>query len=303
MKQKPIQDEPPAPSAAPDEGTGRKKASKLKGLSAQVAFASYATPLVGEAIGFASALDQDASPEALHKLRVSLRRLRSLWWAFEPLLGQGESGRQRALYQYLASAAGKTRDWDILIELLAQDEADAGTEAAAGAPDLAEARERALASSRETLSNADVKRLLRDALTGATRTLNTAHRRIPLRRFADERVSRAERSLRRRMKRASRAKRSDYASFHEVRKAGKKLRYLLEFFGPVLRGGHKRTLKRLKKIQKRFGVLNDIVASEVLLRDNAGLFAGSGGVDAPLEWLGKERKRRLRAAAALLRSI
>lgn len=265
--------------------------------SAEAAFASYAAPLVDHAIEYAAAVRDDASPEALHQLRVSLRRLRSLWWAFEPLLDKGENTRQRALYKYLATAAGKTRDWDILIELIAQD--DSG--ARAMRPKLEEVRGDALATSRETLSNADVKHLLRDALTSATKELNTAHERVPLAKFVDKRVAVSERSLRKRMKRASHAKRANYASFHDVRKAGKKLRYLLEFFEPILHGSHKRILKRLKQIQQRFGALNDIVASEMLLRDNAALLAGSGDTDAALHWLEKERKRKMRSAAGLLR--
>ena len=103
------------------------------------------------------------------------------------------------------------------------------------------------------------------------------------------------------MKRASRAKRSNYAAFHDVRKAGKKLRYLVDFFEPVLQGNRKRTVKRLKQIQKRFGALNDVVASEGLLRDHAASFAGSGDTEAALHWLEQERKRRMRTAAELLR--
>jgi CHAD domain-containing protein len=267
--------------------------------SAESAFASYAAPLVDEAIEYANALREDASPEALHKLRVSLRRLRSLWWAFGPLLDKGENTRQRALYKYLATAAGKTRDWDILIELIAEDERVAREMA----PKLEEARGGALATSRETLSNADVKHLLQDALTSASKELNTAHERVPLRKFVDKRVAASERSLKKRIKRASHAKRSNYTAFHDVRKAGKKVRSLLEFFEPVLGGSHKRVLKRLKQIQKRFGTLNDIVASEMLLRDNMGLLAGSGDTDAVLHWLGKERKRRMRAAVGLLRKL
>lgn len=267
--------------------------------SAEAAFASYAAPLVDHAIEYANAVREDASPEALHQLRVSLRRLRSLWWAFEPLLDRGANTRQRALYKYLATAAGKTRDWDILIELIGKRDSAAGEVA----PKLAEVRSSALATSRETLSNADVKHLLREALTSATKELNTAHERVPLRKFADKRVAASEHALKKRMKRASHAKRGNYTSFHDVRKAGKKLRYLLEFFEPVLHGGHKRTLKRLKQIQKRFGALNDIVASEMLLRDNAALLAGSGDTDAALHWLHKERKRRMRSAAGLLRKL
>ncbi|NPT61687.1 CHAD domain-containing protein [Paraburkholderia elongata] len=269
------------------------------GSSAESAFASYAAPLVVDAIEHANAVREDASPESLHQLRVSLRRLRSLWWAFEPLLDKGENTRQRALYKYLATAAGKTRDWDILIELITQDERVAHEIA----PKLQEARGSALVTSRETLSNADVKHLLQDALTSASKELNTAHERVPLQTFVDQRVAASERSLKKRIKRASHAKRSNYAAFHDVRKAGKKVRYLLEFFEPVLSGSHKRVLKRLKQIQKRFGTLNDIVASEMLLRDNMGLLAGSGDTDAALNWLRKERKRRMRAAAGLLRKL
>lgn len=275
----------------------------LKAHSAQEAFSSYAAPLVDHAIEYANAVREDPSPEALHKLRVSLRRLRSLWWAFEPLLEKGENTRQRALYKYLATAAGKTRDWDILIELLIRDDNGAHSGTGEMAPKLQDARGAALATSRETLSNADVKHLLREALSSASKELNTAHERIPLRKFAEQRVAASERSLKKRMKRARRAKRSNYVAFHNVRKAGKKLRYLLEFFGPILSGGRKRTLKRLKQIQKRFGTLNDVVASEMLLRDNAALLADAGDPEAALHWLGKERKRRMRSAAGLLRKL
>ncbi|RKT22646.1 CHAD domain-containing protein [Paraburkholderia sp. RAU2J] len=265
--------------------------------SAQAAFASYAAPLVGHAVEYASAVREDASPEALHKLRVSLRRLRSLWWAFAPLLEKDESIRQRALFKYLATAAGKTRDWDILIELLSLEDSGAHDIT----PRLQEARGSALAVSRETLSNADVKHLLREALAGASKELNTAHERMPLRKFAARRVDAAKRSLKKRMKRANRARRSDYTAFHDVRKAGKKLRYLLDFFEPVLKGSCKSTARRVKRIQKRFGALNDVVASEGLLREHAASLAGSGDAGATLDWLGKERKRRMRTAAALLR--
>lgn len=272
-------------------------------LSAQAAFVSYAAPLVDHAIEYAGLVREDASPEALHKLRVALRRLRSLWWAFEPLLEKGESTRQRALYQDLANAAGKTRDWDILIELLAQEESETRGGAHGISPKLQEARSSALASSRETLSNADVKKLLGEALASAAKELDTAHERNPLLQFAAQRVAASERSLKKRMKRARRAKRANYMAFHNVRKAGKKLRYLLEFFEPILAGDHKRVLRRLNQIQKRFGALNDVVASEVLLHDNAALLAGSGDIDAALDWLRKERKRRMRSAAGLLRKL
>jgi CHAD domain-containing protein len=265
--------------------------------SAQQAFGSYAAPLIGDTIALANAVHDDASPEALHKLRVSLRRLRSLWWAFAPLLDKGENARQRAVFQFLATAAGKTRDWDILIGLL-RGQAGAAQELRSK---LEHIRGEALTVSRDTLLNADVKHLLRDAFASTTAQLNTAHApRIALHKFAAKRVKASERTLNKRIKRARRAKRSNYAAFHDVRKAGKKLRYLFEFFGPHLQDGRKHPLKRLKRLQKRFGELNDTVASATLLHDNAALLAGSGDLDAALKCLDKQRKRRLRAAAELL---
>ncbi|WP_184139165.1 CHAD domain-containing protein [Paraburkholderia atlantica] len=265
--------------------------------SAQRAFTFYAAPLVDQAIRLAKGIHDDPSPETLHKLRVSLRRLRSLWWAFAPLLDKGENSRQRAVYKFLATAAGKTRDWDILIELLKQK----GGDARALMPKLEQARGDTLATSRETLLNADVKHLLRNALATTSGELHAKHDAdIVLRKFAARRIGASERSLKKRIKRARHAKRSNYAAFHDVRKAGKKLRYLFEFFGPVLKISHKRTLKRLKKLQKRFGLLNDTVASEALLRDNAASLADADHLEAALDWLDRKRKRRLRAASELL---
>jgi len=281
---------PDNPSAASEPAGAGSQAQ-----SAQAAFASYAAPLVDRAIELAHAVRDDTSPEALHQLRVSLRRLRSLWWAFHPLLEEAENRRQRALFKYLASAAGKTRDWDIVIELLSTE----GSGAQPTIPKLSEVRDDALRTSRETLANADVKHLLRDALAGSSKELNIAHERVPLGKFAATRVDAAQHSLKKRMKRANRAKRSDYPAFHEVRKGAKKLRYLLDFFEPVLKGGRKHTMKRLKRIQKRFGALNDVVASEALLRDQSALLTGLH-TGAALAWLDKERKRRVRKAAALL---
>lgn len=59
-------------------------------------------------------------------------------------------------------------------------------------------------------------------------------------------------------------------------------------------------LNRLKKIQKRLGALNEVVASERLLRDNASLLAAIAEPERTLKWFRKERGRRLRAAATLL---
>ncbi|CAB3809004.1 CHAD domain-containing protein [Paraburkholderia fynbosensis] len=63
----------------------------------------------------------DANAEKLHRLRVALRRLRTLLWAYRPMLDAKFDNEQRELFKSLASAAGNTRDWDILIALVEND--------------------------------------------------------------------------------------------------------------------------------------------------------------------------------------
>ena len=65
-----------------------------------------ASPLIDEAMQHAATLDGNTDPEVLHKLRVALRRLRTLFWAYRPLLDEEFDTRQRALFRYLATSAG-----------------------------------------------------------------------------------------------------------------------------------------------------------------------------------------------------
>jgi CHAD domain-containing protein len=264
--------------------------------TAEKAFVGLAAPLVQEALKQAEGILNEPSAESLHLLRVALRRMRSLWWAYRPLLDKGENTRQRARFKFLADAAGTTRDYDILIELLATRPSGVGRLP----PEFARAREHALEASRGILLSADVKTLLHDVLAQTSRALGATERCRPLEAFSDGRVAASEKDLARRIRRASRARRSDYTAIHDVRKAGKRVRYLLELFGPVLSGRHQKTLRRLKRIQTRLGELNDVVASEALLSENFDLLNAVDDPEQMLEWFRKERKRRMRAAATLL---
>lgn len=88
--------------------------------TAESHFSTFATPLIDEAVAHAAKLQAKPDAEVLHKLRVALRRLRSLLWAYRPLLDKQLDDRQRELFKELAGAAGQTRDWDIVTDLLCQ---------------------------------------------------------------------------------------------------------------------------------------------------------------------------------------
>lgn len=53
-------------------------------------------------------------------------------------------------------------------------------------------------------------------------------------------------------------------------KPEKKVRYLLEFFETLLEKKQRKSTKKLVLLQKRFGALNDVVASRELLQSNLG---------------------------------
>jgi CHAD domain-containing protein len=118
--------------------------------TAQAQFSAFATPLVNDAISRAVGIEIDAGADALHKLRVALRRLRTLLWAYRPLLDKEFDDQQRAFLKFLAETAGKTRDWDIVIELMGELR---GNERAP-LDDLRLVRGKALDTSRETLAQA-----------------------------------------------------------------------------------------------------------------------------------------------------
>jgi CHAD domain-containing protein len=233
------------------------------------AFALLGTSISGEAVERVRKLNAGAAPEDLHKLRVALRRLRTLWWAYEPLLDKKDAKLQRREFKSLADAAGRTRDWDVLHELIAASDPSNKHALTALIKAIEEHRAEALSFSLKAIGNAGVERILEQALVSARQQLDLQGAGQSIASFAEERVQAAEKALKKRVKRAVPGQDSDYAALHEVRIAGKKLRYLLQFFSPVLEGGHEAVIERLTVVQDELGTLNDLVTSEALLREYA----------------------------------
>lgn len=296
-------------SATPEAGTSEPTAGGHSGkadsiavsMSAAEGFACLATSISADAARFSRALHQKADPEVLHKLRVALRRLRSLWWAYEPLLDKKDSALQRSEFKSLANAAGKTRDWDILRDLLTADRSMQHTFTAL-LESVDEHRADALSFSRRAIGNAGVEQILQRALTGAQQQLNSRSAIPMLASFAEERVESAEKALRKRVKQAASEKHSGYVALHEVRIAGKKLRYLLEFFLPVLDGSHQAAIDRLTSVQDELGKLNDLVTSETLLREYAFQLGAPKAVKEAVGYLQNQKQYHMHNAHEALRT-
>lgn len=85
-------------------------------------FSANVGAVVGQVTARARELESEGDAETLHKLRVALRRLRASWWAFAPLMDSAQATLDRDEFKRHAGAAGDTRDWDVLSELLSSDD-------------------------------------------------------------------------------------------------------------------------------------------------------------------------------------
>ena len=265
-------------------------------------FASLATPVVSEAVRRARELATNCDAEGFHQLRVAFRKLRALYWAYSPYLGEETTAHATEEFKRLAAVAGGTRDWDIAGDLLKaaqESRASMGILVAA----VREKRAQAVVQSQTMIKSDEVESFLNDVLLRAQVTLESSCNDLPIWAFAEDRVRRAQRALKKRSRYASRNETAHEEDLHDVRKAGKKLRYLLEFFQPVIKGEHDRTIKELTSVQNKLGQFNDISASETLIRGASFNDIPPEVVQESLQWLEKQKCRRMRAASRRVRSI
>jgi CHAD domain-containing protein len=265
-------------------------------------FSSLATPVVAEAVQRARELSATSDVEGFHQLRIAFRKLRALYWAYSPYLGEEVTVQATEEFKRLAAVAGGTRDWDIAGDLLESARESSGSIEVL----LAAAREKrklAVVHSQEMIRSDDVEAFLNDVLLHAQATLESRCDDLPIRAFAEKRVRLARRALKKRSRHASRHETAYEEDLHDVRKAGKKLRYLLEFFQPVIKGGHDRTIKRLTSAQNKLGEFNDLAASETLIRGESFNEVPPEVVQESLQWLEKQKDRRRRAASRRVRAI
>ena len=265
-------------------------------------FSSLATPVVADAVRRARELVTNCDAEEFHQLRVALRKLRALYWAYSPYIGEEATAQATEEFKRLTAVAGGTRDWDIAGDLL---KAAQASRASMGLLVAAAREKRALAvvHSQSVIKSDDIETFLKDVLLRAQATLESSCNDLPIREFAEDRVRRAERALKKRSRFACRNETAHEEDLHDVRKAGKKLRYLLEFFQPVINGGHDRTVKELTSVQNKLGQFNDIAASEALIRGTSFNDVPPEVVHESLQWLEKQKCRQMRAASRRVRAM
>lgn len=224
--------------------------------------------------------------EALHQIRVSIRRLRSAFALFEPVLqGDPRAAELSDEIRRVTEPFGLARNLDVFLAVTLPAEMKRRPDE----PGLTSLRERLEAEHARAydrvigvLEAPEWRLLLLDLLawteTGAWRALPAAA--VPARDFAAETLDRFRRRVK---KRGHNLDRLDPEERHRVRIAAKKLRYGAEFFaalypGRKTRKRHKTFVAALSDLQDHLGALNDLATAHGVMAGLAepGAPAGDG---------------------------
>lgn len=251
-------------------------------------------------------------PEAPHQLRVGLRRLRTAFRLFRPVLDGPAMRALDAEARDLAVAVGALRDLDVLIDELAAPFAytDPGFERMLAA--LEDRRREVRAAVRMRLAEGRTTRLILKlgAFTEARGWLRSddiaqsAALAAPVTGFAAEAV---DHRWRKAAKLGAVVEDLQGDARHDLRKALKKLRYALEFTESLWsRKALKPFLKALRHLQEAFGALQDLTMAQALLtgpdapaaddpaaQRAVGILLGHRGAEA--EWLWRRTRKDWKA--------
>jgi CHAD domain-containing protein len=213
---------------------------------------------------------EDVDSEFLHDLRVAVRRTRSLQRELETVFGPAPLTIYRAGFKWLQQVTGPTRDLDVY--LLEFDDFRA-TLPENVRPDLdplfgllARRREAERRKMVRALRSDRAEAVL-DGWAGVVSGLERAKPPAPaIAGVAGERISKVYR----RMVKLGRAIDDDspHEALHDLRKKGKELRYLLEFFASLYPADVvKPMVKTLKALQDTLGRFQDREVQAAMLRD------------------------------------
>ena len=215
--------------------------------------------------------------EALHQMRIALRRMRAAISAFATIVADNESERIKAELRWITAELGPARDLDVFISevlapLRAQNTGEAGL--ADICRNFERRRARAYRDAAEAIRSSRFRMLCLDVGEWVEAgpwardddDLLRLRREQPITVLACEELARRRNKIR---KKGKTLRQLSTAERHRLRIRGKKLRYAVEFFADVFPG--KKNAKRrnaalsaLKELQDALGALNDIATREKL---------------------------------------
>ena len=226
-----------------------------------------------------------ADAEALHQMRIGLRRLRTAITGFAKFFPESEQESIKAKLKWATNQLGPARDLDVLAAdvLKHLSETDAGEKDFADVSvDFTSRRAEAYATVRDFLHSDRFRRSLLDVADWVeagpwnTNAAARADTERPVEEHAAEFLTKRRKQVK---KKGRDLDELSARARHKLRIRAKKLRYMMEFFIGVF-PGHKNAKRRevaltsLKQLQDALGSLNDIaVRKKVLASKGDGLSA------------------------------
>ncbi len=208
----------------------------------------------------------DDDPEDLHNFRVTIRRTRSILGSFHKQLNAPANSQLRAHLKELAAKTDRLRDLDVLLDDHAALCQRLPTSLRDGCPELASRLYAERSAAHAVLVEFLVSEVFTEALAQCRQLIVQLADGVTdqaLQVTADQCVPKRIRRLQRRCLKLSRSA-SDY-ELHQLRIAGKKMRYMLDFLEPVLpQKKRRRALKALKQAQDDLGRFHDLCVQQEL---------------------------------------
>lgn len=239
------------------------KAPLRRGGTAGEAFQTIARNALVQIAANGVVLRELDGEDALHQLRVAVRRMRSAMSTFKSVVEDTRVRHLKAELKWLSRACDEARDLDVF----SHDNAALVGEDAPLSPRVAAARAQAHAKAAAAVASKRFRDLVLETSawveTGAWRDEASRHARRSARDFAAK-------ALERRWKKVLRLgkdlQKLDDPGRHRVRIAAKKLRYAAEAFAPLFGPEPgRRFIKRLKALQDSLGALNDSAVAATLV--------------------------------------
>lgn len=219
----------------------------------------------------------DGRPEALHQMRIGLRRLRAGMALFADALAGEELDATKGKLKWITQELGPARDLDVFAEdvlepLRAAHPDDA--ELAAAYRDFVERRAAAYVRAIGAVASDRFRKTLLELAawieTGAWGAADAAQ--APVGAYAKSALSRLHRKVK---KRGRNLRDLSAGERHKLRIAAKRLRYATEFFAATFPGKKsakrsEKSLAALRTLQDSLGVLNDIAIRKAMLAAGEG---------------------------------
>jgi inorganic triphosphatase YgiF len=263
-----------------------------------------------EAIGAGNA-------EALHQMRVGLRRMRAAIRAFRDMAPGPEQQRVKTALKWMTTVLGPARDLDVFTaEVLQPLRAAKGNDASFAEAQRAfmERRAQAYAAATTSVRSDRFRRALLDMaewIEVGSWTVDAGLRELrerPVREHAEELLTRLRKKIR---KQDKLLEEMNAAGRHKLRIRAKTLRYIIEFFARLFaekenQRRREAALRALKDVQDALGAVNDLAARKALAADGHDLSDEAAGLltfdDGRVELL-LEKAQAARAAFAEVKSF